>query len=98
LKVNLEGCAICGSTWGNYWAEVDGEKMFFCCEICFVQFKNMVNEVKKRTAWNKIDSIDIEGDYRGRECAASLGKDSYRYFVSFDARGEIAKFRESQQK
>ena len=92
MKLNLEGCAICGSTWGNYWAEVEGEKMFFCCDICFIQFRNMINEVKRRTNWRTVDEIKIEGDYRGRECVARLENNSYWFFVSFKSNGEIHRF------
>lgn len=92
MKVNLEGCAICGSTWGNYWGEVDGEKMFFCCDICYFQFRNMVEEVKRRNSWKKIDSLEIEGDYRGRVCIAKSADKSYRFHVTFKSNGNLQKF------
>ena len=88
-----EGCAICGSTWGDYWEEVEGQRMFFCCDVCAVQFKNMIDEVKKRTGWEAIDKIRIEGDYRGRDVTALRGDgSSYRFLVRFDSKGEIQKF------
>lgn len=96
MRVNFdEGCAICGSTWGNYWAEVEGEKMFFCCDICFVQFRNMIDEVKKRTGWRTVNAVNIEGDYRGRQCVAKQDDgSSYRFFIRFKSDGEIQKFEE----
>jgi hypothetical protein len=92
LKVP-EGCAICESTWGDYWEVVEGQRMFFCCEICATQFKNMISEVKKRTGWTTIAEIKIKGDYRGREVTA-LGSDGsmYKFIVRFGSQGEIQKF------
>jgi YHS domain-containing protein len=90
-----EGCAICESTWGNYWAEVEGQKMFFCCEICETEFRNMIEEVKHRTGWKTIDEVKIKGDQKGRDCAALSGKQTYRYFIRFNSRGEIETFKET---
>lgn len=89
-----EGCAICGSTWGDYWSEVDGQKMFFCCEICAVEFQNMVSEVKSRTGWGSIDEIRIEGDQRGRDCVAVSGSRSYGFRIRFNSEGRILTFSE----
>jgi len=93
LKVP-NGCAICESTWGNYWAEVEGQKMFFCCEICEVEFRNMVEEVKRRTGWKTIDEVRITGDQKGRECTALSGPQAFRYFIRFSSQGAIYTFRE----
>jgi YHS domain-containing protein len=76
-----KGCAICESTWGNHWVEVDGQRMFFCCEICEVEFRNMIEEVKRRTGWKTIDEIRVTGDQKGRECTALLGLQAFRYFI-----------------
>jgi len=94
LKVP-EGCAICQSTWGNYWAEVEGQRMFFCCEICEVEFRNMIEEVKRRTGWKKIDEFKIEGDQRGRICTALSDAQSYNFFIRFNPRGAIETFRKT---
>jgi hypothetical protein len=94
MKVQ-SGCAICGSTWGDYWREIDGERMFFCCEICADEFENMLREIKKRTGWREIDEIKIEGDYRGRVVSAKSGDGpSYKFVVRFDSKGAIQKFEE----
>lgn len=92
MRVPEEGCALCGATWGNYWAEVEGRRMFFCCDICETQFRNMVNEVKRRTGWSTIRDIEMTGDQRGRICTALSGGDSYRFFIRFDSRGGIQTF------
>ena len=67
--------------------------MFFCCEICAVQFKNMISEVKKRTGWPSLGEIRIKGDYRGREVTAIRENvSSYKFLVRFGSKGEIQKF------
>ena len=94
MKVPEPGCALCEATWGDYWAEIDGQRMFFCCSICEKEFRNMVNEVKRRTGWKSIDEIKMLGDYRGRECTALSEARSYKFFIRFDSQGEIQDFSE----
>ncbi|HKZ41210.1 MAG TPA: TA0938 family protein, partial [Candidatus Hodarchaeales archaeon] len=89
-----EGCAICEATWGNYWAEVEGQRMFFCCEICEIEFRNMINEVKRRTGWETIDEIKMTGDQRERRCTAISGGHSYRFSIGFNSQGAIRIFQE----
>lgn len=89
-----EGCAICEATWGNHWAEVEGQRMFFCCEICEVEFRNMITEVKRRTGWKTIDEIKVRGDQRRREGTAVSHDLSYDFSIGFDSRGEIRIFEE----
>ena len=93
-----EGCAICQSTWGNYWAEVEGQRMFFCCEICEVEFRNMIDEIKRRTGWKTIDEIEIAGDTRGRNCTAKSNGLTYRFQIRFNSRGEIGAFSEQNSR
>jgi hypothetical protein len=92
LKRNYTGCAICDSTWGNVWADVEGERMFFCCEVCVTQFRRLVDRVKQETGWSTIDSLDIAGDRRGRSCTASSGGQSLRFFIAFTPQGEVRTF------
>ncbi len=87
-----DGCAICGATWGDYWDQVEGQRMFFCCDICAIEFKNMVKEVKERTGWKIIDEIKMKGDYRGRECTAFSGDTRYSFVVNFNSKGGIETF------
>ncbi len=94
LRVPDEGCVICGATWGNYWSEIDGQRMFFCCEICAIEFQNMVDEVKRRTGWRSLDEIRIDGDQRGRSCTATSGSQTYRFFIRFNSEGSIQAFKE----
>ncbi len=94
MKVPERGCAICEATWGDYWEEVEGQRMFFCCDICAVEFKNMLSEVKKRTGWKTVDEIKMSGDHRGRDCTAVCGKNRYEFFIRFDSKGGIERFNE----
>ncbi len=81
MKRNYNGCALCDATWGDYWREIEGDKMFFCCSVCADAFENMVKEVERETGWKKIDSVSIEGDYSaGRDCVAMNGEKKVEYF------------------
>ncbi|AWR98573.1 TA0938 family protein [Metallosphaera hakonensis] len=89
-----QGCALCGGTWGNWYQEVDGERLFFCCDICAKEFVNMIDKVKEITGWKKVDELVIEGDYyRGRNCEAKSGGKSLRYYVKFGEDAEVSTFR-----
>ena len=68
--------------------------MFFCCDICAVEFRNMVDEVKKRTGWDTIDEINMTGNYRGRECLAMFQGEKYGFNIRFDSKGGIDMFSE----
>lgn len=93
MKVPESACALCDSEWGDYWEEVDGQRMFFCCVICARAFDNMVQEVKRRTGWKTLDEIKIVGDFRGRECTALRGSETYGFRIRFNSEtGEIERF------
>lgn len=92
MKHNYEGCAICNSTWGNVWAEVEGEKLFFCCEICVAQYRGLIERVRQATGWSQLDSIEISGDRRGRTCEVAAGTAHARFLFSFNSEGKILRF------
>ena len=94
MKVPENSCAICEATWGDHWETIEGQRMFFCCDICATEFKNMINKIKERTGWKNIDEIKISGNYRGRECTAILGDKKYDFSIRFDSKGDIDKFTE----
>ncbi|MGA8604638.1 MAG: TA0938 family protein [Thermoplasmata archaeon] len=95
MKRNYDGCAICNSTWGNVWAEVDGERLFFCCEICVVQYRALVERVRQATGWSQIDSIEISGDRRARACEVAAGPARARFLFAFNSEGKILRFQPS---
>lgn len=92
MKRNYAGCAICDSTWGDVWEEIDGERMFFCCARCATQFRHLVDRVKAATGWSTIDALDIAGDRRGRSCTAFRASSTFRCVIAFNAQGDVRAF------
>ncbi len=91
---NTEGCALCNATWGEYYREIEGEKMFFCCNICADILENMVKTVKKETGWNKIDYIELNGNYsKGRTCTAKSVNDEFKYYYRTYSDGKLMEFK-----
>lgn len=60
------GCALCGSSWGNYWREVEGANRFFCCSLCADAWENAARIVKEKAGWPRVDFLFLE-DMRGNE-------------------------------
>ena len=90
---NTEGCGLCNATWGEHWREIDGDNMFFCCIICADIFETMANKVKESTGWEKIDYVELHGNYSaGRECEAGNGKESFRYYFRTYSNGKFITF------
>ncbi len=92
MKVNYAGCAICDSTWGNTWESVEGERLFFCCPICAIQFKNLIRRVKESTGWDRIDAVEIAGDRRGRTATVRRADEAHRFEFAFNSDGEVRHF------
>ncbi|MCI4348170.1 MAG: TA0938 family protein [Thermoplasmata archaeon] len=92
MKVNYAGCAICDSSWGDLWAEVEGERLFFCCNICLLQFQQLISRIKSETGWDRIDSVHIAGDRRGRTCLATRKDAAYECAFSSNAEGSLREF------
>ena len=92
MKRNYRGCAICDSTWGDVWEEVEGERTFFCCTTCAVQFRNLLARIRQETSWSRIDGIDIEGGRRGRTVRATRGDKTFRVLVTFNPEGDLLTF------
>ena len=92
MKHNYEGCAICDSTWGDVWADVEGERTFFCCDVCAIQFQRLVDRVKAETGWTRIDQLTLSGDRRGRIGEAVASGDRFHFFIAFNAEGAIREF------
>ncbi len=92
MKRNYTGCAICDSTWGDVWAEVEGERMFFCCELCVTQFRGLIDRIKQETGWRTVEGIEIAGDRRGRTCVASGRGETARFAFAFNSDGVVRRF------
>lgn len=69
--------------------------MFFCCEICEEEFRNMITEIKRRTGWKTIDEISVNGDSRLRQCTARSDSRLYSFSIGFNAEGGIRIFTEA---
>ena len=92
---NTKGCALCDATWGEYYRKIEGEEMFFCCNVCADIFENMVGEVKKRTGWEKIDYVELHGNYiSGRNCVAVNDEKEFSYYFRTYSDGRMMKFEE----
>jgi hypothetical protein len=92
LKRNYDGCAICNSTWGDVWADVAGERVFFCCDLCAVQYRGLLERILRESGWSQLDSIEISGDRRGRTAAVTGDGSSARFTFSFDSEGKLLRF------
>lgn len=60
------GCALCGSSWGNYWRTVEGANRFFCCSLCADAWENAARLVKTKTGWPRVDFLFLD-DQQGLE-------------------------------
>jgi hypothetical protein len=91
LKIKGDGCGLCGSTWGNYWDHINGEKQFFCCKICAESFKNLINAIIEITGWPQITSLEITGEIRNRKVLATYKDRNSLFKVEFISSGEVEK-------
>jgi hypothetical protein len=92
LKVNYAGCAICDSTWGDVFEEVEGQRLFFCCDLCVVQFRGLVDRIKTDTGWDHLDALEVAGDRRGRTCRATSGTAEKEFAFAFNSEGRLRRF------
>ncbi len=95
LKIDRHGCALCGSTWGSVWEEVEGDRLFFCCSLCGLQFRNLVARIESTRQWDRVDSLEIAGDRMGRLVTAARGSEIVRYRVAFNPQGLLRQFQET---
>ena len=91
MKINSDGCALCDSTWGNYWKEIENQKLFFCCNVCSNLFENLLMEIKKKLDIDKIDEIQLKGNSKSRKITVKHNSTSYIGEVSFRF-GKITNF------
>ncbi|HZY71045.1 MAG TPA: TA0938 family protein [Thermoplasmata archaeon] len=93
MKLREDGCVLCGSTWGDVRAKVDGERRFFCCEVCARQFTNLLRRVREASGWDRLDALEISGDRRGRVAVAHRGAEERRFAFVFGYDAEVRRFR-----
>jgi hypothetical protein len=66
--------------------------MFFCCDVCRVQFCGLIERIKRDTGWDRIDELEVAGDRRGRTCVATSGPRSARFAFAFNSEGSLRRF------
>jgi len=66
--------------------------MFFCCDLCLVQFRGLVERIKRDTGWDHVDELEVAGDRRGRTCMAKSGSRSARFTFAFNSEGSLRRF------
>ena len=91
MKINSEGCALCNSTWGNYWRKIENQKIFFCCNVCADLFENLLIRVKQILESDKIDEIQLEGNSKSRKIFVKINSITYKGEICFRL-GKITKF------
>ncbi|HEV2317027.1 MAG TPA: TA0938 family protein [Thermoplasmata archaeon] len=92
MRINYSGCAICDSTWGDHWEEVDGERRFFCCALCARQFRALLARIRATTGWSTLEELVIAGDRRGRTCTVSSRSGTARFSFAFNSEGALREF------
>ena len=54
----------------------------------------MVKTVKKETGWNKIDYLELNGNYsKGRICMAKSGDKEFKYYYRTYGDGRLMEFK-----
>lgn len=66
MSANNIRCALCNSTWGNFYETIENKKLFFCCDACATIFKEIIQELKSFYDITKIDTLFLEGTPRIR--------------------------------
>ena len=87
-----EGCPLCGSTWGDWWEAIDGVPTFFCCQICAIQWRTILGEVRHRAGWTGPMAVELKGNRWGRTGVATRGGDAVRFSVVFTPDGRLRRF------
>jgi hypothetical protein len=93
LKLREDGCVLCGSTWGNFWAEIDSERRFFCCELCAVQMLSLIAGLRRELGASTVRGLVIDGDRRGRTASVEHDGGVSRYQFVFDSEGQVHRLR-----
>lgn len=71
---------------------MDGERLFFCCDLCVVQYRGLIDRIRAETTWSRIDSIEIAGDRRSRVCDVTSGEAQARFLFAFNSDGALLRF------
>ena len=83
------GCALCGSTWGDYWKEIDGKSRVFCCHVCADSYSDLLHRIKEELGGSKFDNILVSGNPRARRATVKWEKEEATFSVSFKDEGGV---------
>lgn len=87
------GCALCGSSWGNYWRETEGANRFFCCSLCADAWENAVAKVKAATGWRQVDFLFLDTmQGNAADGRARGGGKEVRFHIAGEDDGTITRF------
>jgi hypothetical protein len=83
LKVNFTGCALCNSTWGDYFKIIEETNLFFCCSICAELYDEIIKTLKTKFELTKIDNLHLQGNSKKRKFVLVTGDDKFSGEISF---------------
>lgn len=83
MIVNNTGCALCNSTWGNYYQTIENTKLFFCCEACANIFNEIIVYLKRKFEIVSIDKIGLQGNPRYRNFVIFSNKIEFKGKLTF---------------
>ena len=91
---SLNKCELCHSQWGNYWKVFEDRKLFFCCQLCAVQYENLISTIQNQIENQRMSILEIKGTSRLRICRVIKNDKEYRFSLSFRADGQVSHFKE----
>lgn len=95
MKINFTGCALCNSTWGDYHGKIEDTELFFCCDVCYVIYKQIVERIKKEYFLKSIDYLEIDGNPSERTFKAVNNNKTFTGKINF-LKGNIIRFQSSE--
>lgn len=83
MKINNTGCALCESTWGDYYQVVEGTKLFFCCDVCASLYQEIIDKIKEFYYIKTINSLSLTGNSKERNFTVETEKNTYNGRIKF---------------
>ena len=83
MKVANIGCALCGSTWGNYYQVIEDTKLFFCCDVCGALYQEIIDKIKEYYHIEAIKSMSLNGNPKERNFTVETEKETYNGRIKF---------------
>ena len=93
MKINNSGCALCNSTWGDYYKIIEDTQLFFCCEVCADLYQDIVYKIKKTYQISKIDYLEVEGNSKERIFKGTSDQKVFKGKIHF-SKGKVVRFQD----